>query len=80
METEIPISDYVKYYVYEGEDADILVREVKDGVFKVLIREFDEDEYFIRKNTLDELFEEYGILKHPSGTERILEETGEIVR
>ena len=87
METEIPISDYVKYYVYEGDDADILVREIKDGIFKVLIREyygdedeFDEDEYFIRKKTLDQLFEEYGILKHPSGTERILEETGEIVR
>jgi hypothetical protein len=47
METEIPISDYVKYYVYEGEDADILVREIKDGIFKVLIREYygDEDEF-----------------------------------
>ena len=40
METEIPISDYVKYYVYEGEDADLLVREVKDGIFKVIIREY----------------------------------------
>jgi hypothetical protein len=87
METEIPISDYVKYYVYEGENVNILVREIKDGIFKVLIREyygeedeFEEDVYFIRKKTLDELFEEYGILKHPSSTERILEETGEIVR
>jgi hypothetical protein len=86
METEIPISDYAKYYVYEGDDADILVREIKDGIFKVIIRkyygdedEFDEGEYFIRKNTLDELFEEYSILKQPSGTERILEETGEII-
>src|ERR671935_241803 len=63
MEIEIPISDYVTYYVYKGDDADILVREVKDGVFKVLIREyygdedeFNEDVHFIRKSTLDELF------------------------
>jgi len=87
METEIPISDYVKYYVYEGEDADLLVREVKDGIFKVIIREyygddddFDQDEYYVRKNTLDQLFDEYDILKNPSGTERVLEETGEVVR
>jgi hypothetical protein len=87
MEIEIPISDYVTYYVYKGDDSDILVREVKDGIFKVLIREyfgeedeFNEDIYFIRKNTLDELFEEHGILKKPSGTERTLEETGEVIR
>ena len=87
MEIEIPISDYVTYYVYKGDGADLLVREVKDGIFKVLIREyygdedeFNEDVYFIRKKTLDELFEEYGIPKKPSGTERILEETGEIFR
>lgn len=87
MEIEIPISDYVTYYVYKGDDADILVREIKDGVFKVLIREyygdedeFNEDIYFIRKATLDQLFEEYDILKKPSGTERALEETGEVIR
>jgi hypothetical protein len=87
MEIEIPISDYVTYYVYKGNDADILVREIKDGIFKVLIREyygdgdeFNEDVYFIRKTTLDQLFEEYGILKKPSGTERTLEETGEVIR
>ena len=87
MEIEIPISDYVTYYVYKGDDADILVREVKDGIFKVLIREYygeedelNEDIYFIRKINLDELFEEYGILKKPSGTERTLEETGEVIR
>jgi hypothetical protein len=87
MDIEIPISDYVTYYVYKGDDAHILVREVKDGIFKVVIREyygdddeFNEDVHFIRKNTLDGLFEEYGILKKPSGTERMLEETGEFIR
>jgi hypothetical protein len=87
MDIEIPISDYVTYYVYKGDQTDILVREVKDGIFKVLIRErygdedgFNEDVHFIRKNTLDELFEEYGILKKPAGTERMLEETGEVTR
>ena len=63
---EVPISEYVTYFNYEGENADFLVREIKKGVFKVLIREYSdnqdtdfiEKEFFVKKDTLDTLFEE----------------------
>lgn len=83
---EVPISEYVTYFNYEGENADFLVREIKKGVFKVLIREytdnqdtdFIEKEYFVRKDTLDMMFEEYNVMKKPTGTEKILEPTHEV--
>jgi hypothetical protein len=83
---EVPISEYVTYFNYEGENADFLVREIKKGVFKVLIREYNdnhdtefiEKEFFVKKDTLDALFEEYNVMKKPTGTEKILEPTHEI--
>ncbi len=83
---EVPISEYVTYFNYEGENADFLVREIKKGVFKVLIREytdnqdtdFIEKEFFVRKDTLDMMFEEYNVMKKPTGTEKILEPTHEV--
>jgi len=83
---EVPISEYVTYFNYEGESADFLVREIKKGVFKVLIREYNdtqdtdfiEKEFFVRKDTLDTMFEEYNVMKKPTGTEKILEPTHEV--
>ncbi len=83
---EVPISEYVNYFNYEGESADFLVREIKKGVFKVLIREYNdtqdtdfiEKEFFVRKDTLDTMFEEYNVMKKPTGTEKILEPTHEV--
>ena len=74
------------YFNYEGENADFLVREIKKGVFKVLIREYSdnqdtefiEKEFFVKKDTLDLLFEEYNVMKKPTGTEKILEPTHEV--
>ena len=83
---QVPISEYVIYFNYEGENADFLVREIKKGIFKVLIREYSdnqdtefiEKEFFVKKDTLDILFEEYNVMKKPTGTEKILEPTHEI--
>ncbi len=83
---EVPIYEYVTYFNYEGENADFLVREIKKGVFKVLIREYSdnhetdfiEKEFFVKKDTLDTLFEEYNVMKKPTGTEKILEPTHEV--
>ena len=60
-----------------------------DGVFSasiVLMREYSdnhdtefiEKEFFVKKDTLDSLFEEYNVMKKPTGTEKILEPTHEI--
>jgi hypothetical protein len=83
---EVPISEYVTYFNYEGENADFLVREIKNGVFKVLIIEYSdnhdtdfiEKEFFVKKDTLDILFEEYNVMKKPTVTEKILEPTHEV--
>ena len=83
---EVPISEYVTYFNYEGEKSVFLVREIKKGVFKVLIREYSdnqdtdfiEKEFFVKKDTLDTLFEEYNVMKKPTGTEKILEPTHEV--
>ena len=83
---EVPISEYVIYFNYEGENADFLVREIKKGIFKVLLREYSdnqdtdfiEKEFFVKKDTLDILFEEYNVMKKPTGTEKILEPTHDI--
>ncbi len=40
--------------------------------------EFIEKEFFVKKDTLDALFEEYNVMKKPTGTEKILEPTHEI--
>ena len=59
---QVQISKYAEYLVYEGEDADVLVRELKGGVYKVRIREyidkdeFEENTYFVSKSTLNEIF------------------------
>ena len=84
---EVPISEYVTYFNYEGENADFLVREIKKGVFKVLIREYNdnhesefiEKEFFVKKDTLDALFEEVQCYEKTYWyTEKILEPTHEI--
>ena len=83
---EVPISEYVVYFNYEGENADFLVREIKKGIYKVLIREYNdnqdtefiEKEFFVKKDTLDLLFEEYNVMKKHTGTEKILEPTHEV--
>jgi hypothetical protein len=78
------VSDWVTYDFYETKDVDIFVRKLSKDLYKVILDYTDyeeEEEHFVRKSSLDKLFEEYDIDTDdgPSDTEKRLEETGEVV-
>ena len=95
MTEKVPLSDFVDYAVYKGEDIKILAREVATDIFSIkLFYSYEEDdeiecdgfedaiadeEHYVRRKTLIKLFEHYKVPKATHEEEWVLEETGEYV-